>query len=774
MFTYRKNWFKQLFNKQSPAQVFKKNRAMRPRLESLEPREVPAILTVTNDNDSGLGSLRAAIILANSTAASDTIIFTREMTINLTTTGNNTIGPSAFAITTDITITGNHLLNGNHNINLQGNNQRLFYVASKGNLKLISLTLSDSIAIGGNGAGGGGGAAGMGGAIFVDSNGVLVVNTCTLYNNQAVGGNGADGANGGGGGVGQDGNSDTGNRGGAGGGPNGGSGGGGGLGGSGGFGGGGGGGLGGGGGNGFGGGFGGGGGGPGTGGNGGNGGFGGGGGGGGITNSAGITGSGGGTGGFGGIGKGGTGGGGAGLGGAIFNYKGQVNINYSTIIGNYAIGGEGANIGQGLGGAIASYDGILRISFSNVTDDVKKIPRSTSAARNLSSQSPAPTPDPYSDHDGIFSIADGNGNTSEFTIDDSTLGGNNPEVGSVQVFSIHGGKHTTNTGHGNHIGTAFGFGGDTGGLAIHPFITSGTLATGAKDSIPGTQINLYSDSQGTLAKTLTPYPYFNGEVRVALGDNSGTSGNIVTAPGAGGGPHVQILDGQTGNSIANFFAYDPNFTGGVFIATADLNNDGINDIITAPGAGGGPNVKVFDGATLKLLFSFFAYDPSFTGGVSVAVYDFNLDGILDIVTGAGPGGGPQVNIFDGSSHALIQSFYAFDPAFRGGVFVAIGDLFSDGTLDIITGAGAGGAPQVSVFDAQTLLLEKSFLAYDPDFSGGVRVGTYDDNGDGINDLITGPGPGGAPNVRVFSGLNLDMIANFFAADRADRRGVFVS
>ena len=114
MFTYRKNWFKQLFNKQSPAQVFKKNRAMRPRLESLEPREVPAILTVTNDNDSGLGSLRAAIILANRTAASDTIIFTREMTINLTTTGNNTIGPSAFAITTDITITGNYLLTGNH------------------------------------------------------------------------------------------------------------------------------------------------------------------------------------------------------------------------------------------------------------------------------------------------------------------------------------------------------------------------------------------------------------------------------------------------------------------------------------------------------------------------------------------------------------------------------------------------------------------------------------------------------------------------------------
>jgi hypothetical protein len=480
------------------------------------------------------------------------------------------------------------------------------------------------------------------------------------------------------------------------------------------------------------------------------------------------------------------------MGGAIFNYQGTVTITNSTFSNNKAVGGFGGDggsgrqsnffsggggggaSGQGLGGSIFNDNGTVTIINSIVPDPYGTITRSTSAARTLSTQSKAPTPDHQSDQDGIFSIADGNGNTSRLAIDNSNLGGDNSEIGSVQVFSIHGGLHATNTGHGNHIGTAFGFGGDTGGLAIHPFITSGNLATGAKDSIPGTQINLYSDSQGTLAKTLTPYPYFNGEVRVALGDNSGTSGNIVTAPGAGGGPHVQILDGQTGNSIANFFAYDPNFTGGVFIATADLNNDGINDIITAPGAGGGPHVKVFDGATLKLLFSFFAYDPSFTGGVSVAVYDFNLDGTLDIVTGAGPGGGPQVNIFDGSSHALIQSFYAFDPAFRGGVFVAIGDLFSDGTLDIITGAGAGGAPQVSVFDAQTLLLEKSFLAYDPDFSGGVRVGTYDDNGDGINDLITGPGPGGAPNVRVFSGLNLDMIANFFAGDLDDRRGVFVS
>jgi hypothetical protein len=241
----------------------------------------------------------------------------------------------------------------------------------------------------------------------------------------------------------------------------------------------------------------------------------------------------------------------------------------------------------------------------------------------------------------------------------------------------------------------------------------------------------------------------------------------------GGGPVVRVVNAG-GDTQSTFFAYDPTFRGGVHVATGDLTGDGITDIVTGAGVDGAPLVNVFDGATGKLMGTFYAFDPAFRGGVHVAVGDVTGDGTPDIIVGAGDGGAPQVAVFDGKTFRLIASFYAFDPSFRGGVNVAAGDLDGDGRAEVVAGAGSGGAPQVAVFDGRTGKVLASYYAFDPSFRDGVNVAVGDLDGNGKAEVIAGAGEGGAPQVAVFAGLTGDVLRSFFAFGEAFRGGVSVT
>src|SRR5262249_27699357 len=124
--------------------------------------------------------------------------------------------------------------------------------------------------------------------------------------------------------------------------------------------------------------------------------------------------------------------------------------------------------------------------------------------------------------------------------------------------------------------------------------------------------------------------------------------------------------------------------------------------------------------------------------------------------------------------ALIRSFFAGDPSFTGGVYVAAGDVNGDHKADIITGAGSGGVPQVEVFSGTDGLPLQSFLAYGAGFAGGVRVAAGGISGGGHIALVTGAGPGAGPHVRAFSTPSLNDLFSFFAFDPLVNAGVFVA
>jgi hypothetical protein len=211
---------------------------------------------------------------------------------------------------------------------------------------------------------------------------------------------------------------------------------------------------------------------------------------------------------------------------------------------------------------------------------------------------------------------------------------------------------------------------------------------------------------------------------------------------------VSVFDAN-GHRLRGFFAYDPGFRGGVSTAACDLDGDGVNEIVTGAGPGGGPDVSVFDGNGARRA-GFFAYDPAFTGGVFVACGDVDGDGRPEIVTGPGAGGGPEVAVFNAAGQRLL-GFYAYEPAFTGGVRVAVTDPDGAGGQPgrIVTGPGPGGGPDIGVFDGSGGTITH-FFAYEAAFAGGVFVAGGDVRGDAAGEIVTGPGEGGGPRVAVFS------------------------
>jgi serralysin len=183
-------------------------------------------------------------------------------------------------------------------------------------------------------------------------------------------------------------------------------------------------------------------------------------------------------------------------------------------------------------------------------------------------------------------------------------------------------------------------------------------------------------------------------------------------------------------------------------------------------------VRVFSGRNGAELRSFLAYPAAFRGGVRVASGDVNGDGLADIVTGTGPGTPAQVKVFSGVDASELSSFLAFDPGFVGGVFVASGDVNGDGVAEIITGAGAGGGPHVKVFSGANGSVVHDFQAFAERAKGGVRVACTDVNRDGRPDIVVGLAPRVSAEVRAFDGRTLTQLQSVLVFERGPR-GVFV-
>lgn len=205
---------------------------------------------------------------------------------------------------------------------------------------------------------------------------------------------------------------------------------------------------------------------------------------------------------------------------------------------------------------------------------------------------------------------------------------------------------------------------------------------------------------------------------------------VVTANGVGQPPDV-ALRRMNGELLSSFLAYGSAFRGGVTAQIADVDGDGNFEIVTVPGAGGGPHVRVWSLAG-KLKSEFFAYETSYRGGVSLALADVDGDGVTDIVTAPSGSRAPEVRVFS-SKGTRKANFPAYASGFRGGVRIAAGDVDGDGDQDVVTVPASGGGPHVRVFSGAGHAVS-SFFADRADLRTGYLVATGDVNGDGRSDI----------------------------------------
>ncbi len=199
-----------------------------------------------------------------------------------------------------------------------------------------------------------------------------------------------------------------------------------------------------------------------------------------------------------------------------------------------------------------------------------------------------------------------------------------------------------------------------------------------------------------------------------------------------------------GTAYASFQAYTSNFQGGVNLALADMNSDGVPEVISGTGESGGPHVRIFK-AYGAVVDEFFAYDMASSHGVDVAAGDVDADGYLEIVTAVGAGVSQDVIVW--SADGAVESRFTAKE-FPVGVPLAVDlvDVDDDWQSEFAVSTGPGYASMVAVYDDDGTYLV-SFSPFTD--TTGISVAAADVDGDFFDDIAV-TSLGASHDVRVFT------------------------
>src|SRR5262249_43047277 len=241
-------------------------------------------------------------------------------------------------------------------------------------------------------------------------------------------------------------------------------------------------------------------------------------------------------------------------------------------------------------------------------------------------------------------------------------------------------------------------------------------------------------------------------VSVAVGDFNGDGiqdlavANHETYDGPDG---ISVLLGNGDGTFQEAINFGSGGNVASFVAVGDFNGDGVQDLVVA-------NSGDFDSGNISVLLG--NGDGTFQAAVnfgagnnpsSIAVGDFNGDGIQDLAVANNSFSSDNVSVLLGNGDGTFQAAVNFG-AGNNPSSIAVGDFNGDGVQDLTVAHGFFGSNSVSVLLGSgdgTFQEAVNFVAGDRAFS--VAVGDF--NGDGVQDLAVAHGFFGSNSVSVLLG-----------------------
>lgn len=272
-------------------------------------------------------------------------------------------------------------------------------------------------------------------------------------------------------------------------------------------------------------------------------------------------------------------------------------------------------------------------------------------------------------------------------------------------------------------------------LAIYSLIAPGSSldtgdidGDGAEEIIVGSppgippKVTIF-ELDGSIVRSFQPFGSgMAAGLNVAVGNLTGSGMEIIVVPRRGAGPHILRFNSQGRLLSPGFFAYSERFHGGVNLAAGDVNGDGKDEIITGAGPGGGPHVKALskDGLLVAQILPEQAFPgEQFFGGVVVGAIDYDNDGRDEFVIAPQSQRVADVKVYEPFSRTQIKTFRAYGN-FSGGVSMDINT--TGGGKRVLLGAGAGGGPHVLQYNLQTGAVDGvNIFPFDDTWRGGVEV-----------------------------------------------------